>query len=137
MLLRSALLASMTDSKKSVRNLVNDAILQLSGLLLPHKSISKEGANLEAATPEEVNFEEANLEEQLFDGLLDPPLFVGSLHIWELRDDKPSCNEAVEGDARAKNKEKATEQYEVDSSDDEGINYSTLLDNLSIPEDLF
>ena len=43
----------------------------------------------------------------------------------------------AEGDVRAKNKEKAPEQYEVDSSDDEGINYSTLLDNLSIPEDLF
>ena len=41
------------------------------------------------------------------------------------------------GDARAKNKGLAPEQFEVASSDDEGINYSTLLDNLSIPEDLF
>ena len=40
-------------------------------------------------------------------------------------------------DARAKNKGPAPTQFEVTSSDDEGINYSTCLDNLSIPEDLF
>ena len=42
-----------------------------------------------------------------------------------------------EGDARARNKGPAPEQFEVASSDDEGINYNTCLDNLSIPEDLF
>lgn len=41
------------------------------------------------------------------------------------------------GEARAKNKGHVPEQCEVSSSDDEGINYSTCLDNLSIPEDLF
>ena len=41
------------------------------------------------------------------------------------------------GNARAKNKGPAPTQLEVTSSDDEGINYSTRLDNLSIPKDLF
>ena len=109
MVLRSALLTSMTNSEKSVKNLVNDANLLLAGLLLPHQSISEEGANLEVATPKEVNFKEANLKEQLFDGPLDPPLFVGSLHIQEPRDDRLACNEAAEGDACTKNKEKSPE----------------------------
>ena len=43
----------------------------------------------------------------------------------------------VEEDIRTKKKEKATKQFVVDSLDDECINYSTLLDNLPIPEDLF
>ena len=41
------------------------------------------------------------------------------------------------GEARAKNKGPAPAPCEVSSSDDEGIDYSTCLDNLSIPEDLF
>ena len=56
MVLRSALLASMTDSEKSVKNLVNDANLRLTCLLLLHQSIGEEGANKEAATPEEAHF---------------------------------------------------------------------------------
>ena len=38
---RVALLASMTDSEKSVRNLVSDANLRLAGILLPHQSIGE------------------------------------------------------------------------------------------------
>ena len=62
-MLRSALLASMTDSEKRVKNLVNDANLRLAGLLLPHQSIGEEGAQREAATPEEPRFEEPIFEE--------------------------------------------------------------------------
>ena len=49
----------------------------------------------------------------------------------------PARGNVVDGEARAKNKGSAPEQLEVTSSNDEGINYSTCLDNLSIPEDLF
>ena len=51
--------------------------------------------------------------------------------------DIPARRTADEARARAKNKGPAPEQCEVSSSDDEGIDYSTCLDNLSIPEDLF
>ena len=63
MVLRAALLASMTDSEKSVKNLVNDTNLRLAGLLLPHQSIGEEVVQREAATPEEPQFEEAFAEE--------------------------------------------------------------------------
>ena len=53
MVLRAALLASMTDSEKSVKNLVNDTNLRLAGLLQPHQKIGEEGIPREAATPEE------------------------------------------------------------------------------------
>ena len=49
----------------------------------------------------------------------------------------PARRNVDAGEARAKNKAPAPEQCEVSSSDDEGIDYSTCLDNLSIPEDLF
>ena len=49
----------------------------------------------------------------------------------------PARRNVDAGDARAKNKGPAHEPCEVSSSDDEGIDYSTCLDNLSIPEDLF
>ena len=51
--------------------------------------------------------------------------------------DIPARRNANEADARAKNKGPAPEQCEVTSSDDKVTNYSTCLDNLSIPEDLF
>ena len=57
--MRSALLASMTDNEKSVKNLVNDANLRLAGLLQPHQKIGEEGAPREAATPEDVQGEAA------------------------------------------------------------------------------
>ena len=63
MVLRSALLASLTDGEKSVKNLVNDTNLRLAGLLLPHQSIGEDEAPREAATPEEF-FEEADAPEQ-------------------------------------------------------------------------
>ena len=63
MVLRSALLASLTDGEKSVKNLVNDTNLRLAGLLLPHQSIGEDEAPREAATPEEF-FEEADVPEQ-------------------------------------------------------------------------
>ena len=63
MVLRSALLASLTDSEKSVKNLVNDTNLRLAGLLLPHQSIGEDEAPREVATPEEF-FEEADIPEQ-------------------------------------------------------------------------
>ena len=156
-MLRSALLASMTDNEKSVKNLVNDANLRLAGLLLPHQSIGEEGVQREAATPEEPQFEEAFHEEARYgepvfeesayfgsgtDGPVDEPIFVRThvgLRGVNIREPSqvPVRRNVGEGDARAKNKGPAPEQFEVASSDDEGINYSTLLDNLSIPEDLF
>ena len=63
MVLRSALLASLTDSEKSVKNLVTDANLRLAGLLLPHQRIGEEEVPREAATPEDT-FEEADAPEQ-------------------------------------------------------------------------
>ena len=56
MVLRSALLESMTDSEKSVKYLVNDTNLRLAGLLQPHQRIGEEGGQREAATPEEPQF---------------------------------------------------------------------------------
>ena len=79
----------------------------------------------------------ANFEEELIEGPMDPPVFVAHLHIRDPEDGPPAHKKVVEEDIRNKKKEKATEQFEVDSSDDDGINYSTLLDNLPIPEDLF
>ena len=64
-------------------------------------------------------------------------MFVGHLQIRDPEDDPPARRKVAEEDIRAKKKEKATEQFEVDSSDEEGINYSTLLDHLPILEDLF
>lgn len=141
MVLRTTLLASILDSEKSVKNLVNDTNLRLAGLLLPHQSIGEEGANKVTATPEEARFEEPIFEEpeyadQMVDGPLDPPLFTAILHIHEPAE-VPAHRNVVEGDARANKKEKATEPLEVESSDEDCINYSTLLDTLSIPEDLF
>ena len=49
----------------------------------------------------------------------------------------PARKNVDAGEARAKNKGPATEQCEVSSSDDEGLDYSTCLDNLSIPKDSF
>ena len=155
MVLRSALLASLTDSEKSVKNLVTDANLRLAGLLLPHQKIGEEEAPREAATPEDV-FEEADVHEQarygepiferpeyfdqMVDGPLDVPIFARlptqGVNIRE-PSDVPARRTGDEAGARAKNKGPAPEQCEVSSSDDEGINYSTCLDNLSIPEDLF
>ena len=58
MVLRGALLASLTDGEKSVKNLVNDTNLRLAGLLLPHQSIGEEVTQREAYTPEDPQFEE-------------------------------------------------------------------------------
>ena len=144
-MLRSALLASMTDSEKSVKNLVNDENLRLLGLLLPHQSIGEEGAQREAVTPEEPRFdmpifEEPEYFDQMIDGPVDAPIIarvpVRGVNIHE-PSDIPARRNVNSGDARAKNKGLAPGQFEVSSSDDEGINYSTCLDNLSIPEDLF
>ena len=156
MVLRSALLASLTDGEKSVKNLVNDTNLRLAGLLLPHQSIGEDEAPTEAATPEE-NFEEVNVPEQarygepiferpeyfdqMVDGPGDPPIFayvppVGGVNIRE-PPAVPARRNVDAGEARAKNKGPAPAPCEVSSSDDEGIDYSTCLDNLSIPEDLF
>ena len=79
--------------------------------------------------------------DQMVDGPGDPPIFayvppVGGVNIRE-PSDAPVRRYADTGDARAKNKGPAPTQLEVTSSDDEGINYSACLDNLSIPEDLF
>ena len=63
MVLRSALLASMTDSEKSVKNLVNDTNLRLAGLLQPHQSIGEEGVQREVSTPEEAQREASTPEE--------------------------------------------------------------------------
>ena len=155
MVLRAALLASMTDSEKSVKNLVNDANLRLAGLLLPHQSIGEEGVPREAVTPEDV-FEEAFIPEQArygepvfeepayFDQMVDGPCDVPIIARVPLRgvnirepSDIPARRNTDEAGARAKNKGLAPEQCEVTSSDDEGINYINCLDNLSIPEDLF
>ena len=155
MVLRSALLASLTDSEKSVKNLVNDTNLRLAGLLLPHQRSGEEEVPRAAATPEDV-FEEANIPEharygepifeepayfdQMVDGLCDVPFIarvpVRGVNIRE-SSDIPARHTTDEAGARAKNKGPAPEKCEVSSSDDEGINYSTCLDNLSIPEDLF
>ena len=146
----------MTDNEKSVNNLVNDTNLRLAGLVLPHKSIGEEGAQREAATPEEPQFDEAAIPEQarygepvfeeppyfdqMVDGPYDVPIIarvpVMGLNIRE-PSDIPARRNADEAGAHAKNKGPAPEQCEVTSSDDEGINYSTCLDNLSVPEDLF
>ena len=91
MVLRSAMLASLTDSEKSVKNLVTDANLRLAGLLLPHQRIGEEEVPREAATPEDI-FEEADAPEQarygepifeepeyfdqMIDGPCDPPIFA-------------------------------------------------------------
>ena len=155
MVLRSALLASLTDSEKSVKNLVNDTNLRLAGLLLPHQRIGEEEAPREAATPEDV-FEEANIPEQArygepifeepayFDQMVDGPCDVPIIASVPIRgvnirepSDIPARRTADEVGARAKNKGPAPEQCEVSSSDDEGIDYKTCLDNLSILEDLF
>ena len=50
---RVTLLASMTDSEKSVKNLVNNANLRLTCLLLPHQSIKEsEGINPNEVFPD-------------------------------------------------------------------------------------
>ena len=144
-MLRSAFLASMTDSEKSVKNLVNDTNLWLASLLQPHQKIGEEEVQREAETPEEPQFEEPIFEEpeyfdQMIDGPCDAPIFarlpVRGVNICE-PSDIPVQRNVDEGDVRAKKKGPAPEQCEVSSSNDEGINYSTCLDNLSIPEDLF
>lgn len=60
---RAALLASMTNCEKSVRNLVTDANLQVVGLLDPHQNVKDtEGSTTEETFPDpsvEVVFEEA------------------------------------------------------------------------------
>ena len=66
MVVRCALLASMSDVEKSVKILVNEANLRLVGLLLPHQSIVEEGAALY---------------EQLFEGPVDPQVFNGGINI--------------------------------------------------------
>ena len=123
---RASLLASMTDNEKSMKNLVNDANLRLVGLLLPHHRIGEsEGVKLDEIFPDrwvEVTSAEA-------------PRQTGGVNIREPSDNPPALR--AEADARAKEKETAPEQLEVESSDDEGICYSTLLDHLPIPEDLF
>ena len=76
----------------------------------------------------------------MVDGPCDAPIFVGrfvgGVHIREPTE-VPAHRNVDESEARAKNKGPAPEQLEVTSSDDEGLNYNTCLDNLSIPEDLF
>ena len=76
----------------------------------------------------------------MVDGPLDAPVFVGTfvrgVNIRE-PSEIPVRRNVREGEARAKNKGPAPEQCEVSTSDDEDINYSTCLDNLSIHEDLF
>ena len=49
---RSALLASLTDSEKSVKNLVNDTNQRLTELLLPHQSIGEEWVNFDKIFPD-------------------------------------------------------------------------------------
>ena len=145
MVLRAALLASMTDSEKSVKNLVNDTNLRLVGLLQPHQRIGEEGTLREAATPEEAEDEAAFPEEARYgepvfeepayfghvpDGPLDEPIFVRTpirprgVNIRE-PSEIPARRNEVDGEARARNKGLASEQFEVTTSDDEGINYST------------
>ena len=151
MVLRAALLASLMDSEKSVKYLVNDTNLRLAGLLLPHQSIGEEVTQREAYTPEDPQFEEvfageAHYGEPIFEEPgyfgVDEPIFArvptgrGGVNIRE-PSEVPVRRTVDEGVARAKNKGPAPEQFEVASSEDEGINYSTLLDSLSIPEDLF
>ena len=143
-MLRSILLASMTDSEKSVNNLVNDTNSRLAGLLQPHQRIGEEGVQREAATPEDPRFEEPVFEEpeyfdQMIDGPLDAPIFARIPQGVNIREpsDIPIRRTVDESDAHAKNKGPTPEPFEVSSSNDEGINYSTCLDNLSIPEDLF
>ena len=125
-MLRSALLASMTNSEKSVKNLVNDANLRLAGLLLPHQKIGEEEVQREAETPEEPQFEEPVFEEpeyfdQMIDGPCDAPIFarvpIRGVNIRE-PSDIPVQRTVDEGDARAKKKGPAPEQCEVSSSDD-------------------
>lgn len=96
-MVRSALLASMTDGEKSVRRLVNDANLRLAWLLLPHQSIGEEGPNLD---------------NQLFEGPLDPPIYAGGIHLREPSDDIPARRMASDAEVRGKGKELATEQME-------------------------
>ena len=79
----------MTDEEKSVRRLVNDANLRLAGLVFPHQSIGDEGAYLD---------------EHLFEGPADSPLFAGGINIQEPRDNTQARQEDVEGDAQAKRK---------------------------------
>ena len=62
MVLRAALLASLTDGEKSVKNLVNDTNLRLAGLLLPHQSIGEEVTSREAYTPEDPSSRRSLLE---------------------------------------------------------------------------
>ena len=139
-MLRSALLASMTNNEKSVKNLVNDANLRLAGLLQPHQKIGEEGILREAATPEDVQeedaipeqaryaepiFEEPEYFDQMVDGPVDAPIFVGRIvrgvNIREPTE-IPVRRTVDEGEARAKNKGLAPGQLEVTSSDDDGIN---------------
>ena len=118
----------MTDSEKSVKNLVNDKNLRLAGLLLPHQSIGEEVVQREAAIPEEPQFEEAFAEEARYgepvfeepayfgsvpDGPIDEPIFVRTpvgLRGVNIREpsEVPVRRNVGEGDARAKNKGPAT-----------------------------
>ena len=92
-MLRSTLLASMTDCEKSVKNLVNDTNLRLAGLLQPHQRIGEEGVQREVTTPKEIQreattpeegrygepiFEEPEYMDQMVDDPLDVPIFVGN-----------------------------------------------------------
>lgn len=72
----------------------------------------------------------------------DPPIEVQQVRRWIGR---VTIREPADIDApprgvpkvHGKGKEKATEELEVSSSDDEGICYCTFLDHLPIPENLF
>lgn len=64
-------------------------------------------------------------------------MYTGGIRLKEPGNDPPARWAAADADARGKGKQPTTEQMEVDSSDDEGTCYSTLLDHLSIFEDLF
>lgn len=114
---RTALLASMTNDEKSVENLVTDANLQLACFLLPHQSIGESDPWVEVTSGE-------------------APGVTGCVYICKPYDNPHALRAEADTDARGKGKEKVVKHLEVDSSDDEGICYSTLLDHLPIPQNL-
>ena len=99
------MLASLTDSEKSVKNLVTDANLRLAGLLLPHQRIGEEEVQRETSTPEEPHFEEPIFEEpeyydQMIDGPCDVPIIarvpVQGVNIREPSEDR-RCSRKEQG----------------------------------------
>ena len=117
----------MIDSEKSMRNFVNDTNLRLTGLSLPHQSIGEEGVNLDDLFLD-------RLVEVVVEDVL---RYTGGIHLGVPAYNPPAQRADADADARGKGKEKFSDQFEVETSDDEGIWYSTLLDHLPIPEELF